>query len=121
MSTRHPKPPLSQEQIRDALESMRQHRLPFRSTLRGADVARVRGALGLTQPELGQLVGAHWVTVSKWERGLLDVNPYAEVLLLALQKVPAERGREVRGRLNARGFAPALLFVLSIAYPGDRP
>lgn len=32
------------------------------------DVAHTRALLGLTQAELGQLLGVHAMTISKWER-----------------------------------------------------
>ena len=35
-------------------------------------VRKVRDKLGLTQGELGSLLGVHWVTVSRWESGKME-------------------------------------------------
>lgn len=34
-----------------------------------AELRAAREALGLTQPELGERLGVHWTTVSRWENG----------------------------------------------------
>lgn len=36
----------------------------------GGWIVRLRRHLRLTQLELGRRVGVHWVTVSRWERGI---------------------------------------------------
>jgi molybdopterin-binding protein len=60
----------------------------------------LRARLGLAQRELAELVGVHAMTVSKWERGVLDPSPHQRRILRALADA-AERGRHAepeRGR-----------------------
>jgi molybdopterin-binding protein len=49
------------------------------------DVARIRKRLGLTQETLGRIVGAHAMTVSKWERGVLKPAAFQKSILGALE------------------------------------
>lgn len=44
----------------------------------------LRARLNLTQKELGELVGAHAMTVSKWERGVLEPGAHQRRILGAL-------------------------------------
>jgi molybdopterin-binding protein len=44
----------------------------------------LRTRLDLTQKELGELVGAHTMTVSKWERGVLEPSAHQRRILKAL-------------------------------------
>jgi putative transcriptional regulator len=44
-------------------------------------IAVIRKALGLSQVEFGQLFGAHFMTISKWERGLAQPSPYQIALM----------------------------------------
>ncbi len=66
-------------------------------------VARLRKAHGLTQARLAALVGVHPMTVSKWERGVLEPGPFERALLLTLACSPG-RGSpavaQLAGRLN---------------------
>jgi len=41
--------------------------------MKGKTIRKIREQLGLTQVELGELLGAHAVTVSRWE--VLDHSP----------------------------------------------
>jgi transcriptional regulator with XRE-family HTH domain len=43
----------------------------------GKRVGRLRDRLHLTQTELADLLGVHWTTVSRWERGVLLPRPSA--------------------------------------------
>lgn len=45
---------------------------------------KLRERLDLTQKELGELVGAHTMTVSKWERGVLRPSAHQRRILSAL-------------------------------------
>lgn len=38
-----------------------------------AEVRRIRERLGLTQAELAARIGVHTMTVSRWERGVVNV------------------------------------------------
>ena len=55
------------------------------------DVARIRRRHRLTQAALAKLLGAHPMTVSKWERGLLQPNGHQRVLLQLLGGTAGER------------------------------
>ena len=46
-----------------------------------ADIRAIRDRLGLSQTQLGDLTGAHWVTVSRWERGKLAPTKFQEGFL----------------------------------------
>ncbi len=50
----------------------------------GLDVARIRRRAALTQSRLARLLGVHPITISKWERGLLQPSARQQALLRAL-------------------------------------
>lgn len=45
-----------------------------------------RERLGLTQRELAEVFGVDRMTVSRWERGVLNVPPYVDLALAELQR-----------------------------------
>ncbi len=47
-------------------------------------IKKLRERLGVSQKDLGLLVGAHAMTVSKWERGVLEPNEHQRRTLRAL-------------------------------------
>lgn len=47
------------------------------------DIARIRALLLLNQTQFAQLLGVHPMTVSKWERGMLQPDHYRAALLAA--------------------------------------
>jgi molybdopterin-binding protein len=47
-------------------------------------VRSLRQRLGLSQVDFGRLLGVHTMTVSKWERGLLEPNEHQRGVLRAL-------------------------------------
>src|SRR4051794_15533499 len=51
----------------------------------------LRVRLNLSQKELGELLGVHVMTVSKWERGVLEPNDHQKRILRALTNA-AESG-----------------------------
>ena len=76
-----------------------------------SDARAVRRRLGLTQGELAALVGAHPMTVSKWERGVLRPPRHQARLLRALSRAapagpaardPVRRLAELLGTAYAR-------------------
>ncbi len=82
------------------------------------DVSALRRSLGLTQRELAELVGAHPMTVSKWERGVLEPRPAQRVLLADFGRA-LESGRLPSG--GVRDVEPAdRLAVLLDAARGER-
>src|SRR5436190_18167911 len=61
------------------------------------NVKAIRARLGVSQSELARLVGAHAMTVSKWERGVLKPSEHQARLLRAFRGA-ADRGVSVRER-----------------------
>ena len=58
-------------------------------------IRAIRGALGLTQAELGRILGVAGNTVARWERG--EREPPGNLVELALRTVEAEqRGRAAK-------------------------
>jgi len=49
------------------------------------DLKSRRLALGLSQPELAEVLGVHPMTLSKWEREVLAVPIYIDLALEALE------------------------------------
>lgn len=60
-------------------------------------VKTVRTRLGLSQQDLGRILGAHAMTVSKWERGVLKPNAHQQGILQALARA-AEDGLSAASR-----------------------
>lgn len=56
--------------------------------MRPGEFRRIREQLGYTQQRLADKIGAHRVTITKWERGTLDI-PRSIAILMRLAK---ERG-----------------------------
>lgn len=82
------------------------------------EIRAIRDRLGLTQPQLAQLLGVHPLTVSKWERGLLNPTAHQQVMLQSFGK--AAKRPEVRGdvaqALVTVGAALALFILLQAAF-----
>lgn len=77
-------------------------------------VAQIRSKLNLTQAQFGQLLGAHPMTVSKWERGELAPSDYQTALIQ--QFSAAAKEKEVQENLKTiligAGLIAALLLLL---------
>jgi len=56
------------------------------------DLKLLRSRLGLSQRQLAELVGAHAMTVSRWERGILRPSAHQQRLLRSLVRA-SEQGR----------------------------
>jgi transcriptional regulator with XRE-family HTH domain len=54
------------------------------------DLRACRERLGLTQVELGQVLGVHSNTIAKWERGEQPIR-HVEVVRLALERLEQKR------------------------------
>ena len=84
------------------------------------DVAELRNKLGLSQAEFGNLLGVHPMTVSKWERNLLQPTPYQQALMTEFMK--AAKDKQVQETIAAvligMGIAAALLLLLKAAAKG---
>ncbi len=84
----------------------------------GSETRAIRDQLGLTQPQLAQLLGVHPLTVSKWERGLLIPSAHQQTLLQSFGKA-AKRpdvGESAAQALVTVGVALALLILLEAAF-----
>jgi molybdopterin-binding protein len=71
-------------------------------------LATLRARLGWTQVRLAEVLGVHAMTVSKWERGVLEPLPRQRTMLRALRAI-------ARGR-TASGPAPELAGFLNQAF-----
>lgn len=78
------------------------------------NVARLREQLGLTQAQFGNLFGVHPMTVSKWEREILEPSDYQKALMIDFEK--AAKNEEVPNKIGtiliSAGIAAALYFLL---------
>ena len=85
--------------------------------MRGLDIRQLRRQLSLTQAELGQLIGAHGVTVSRWETDTMQPSPYQAALLAEFQAAAQNEafGRTVKNLLVGAGIAAAILLLLKAA------
>jgi len=87
-----------------------------------AQVQAIRTSLGLSQVQLGQLLGVHPLTVSRWERGLLAPTPHQTALLDSFGKASSTEtqiGDEVANLLLTAGVAVALYALLKAAFGED--
>ena len=80
-------------------------------------IAHLRRDLGLSQVDFAQLFGAHFMTVSKWERGVATPSPYQIGLMQQFRRKAdarkAEDQEEVKKLLVSAGVIAALMFLLS--------
>lgn len=85
----------------------------------GEEIREVRERLGLSQTQFGQLLGVHWVTVSRWERedGLTPSSYHTEMILKFKEATKQEGiGKKVAKILVAAGAIAALLLILKAAF-----
>jgi putative transcriptional regulator len=80
-------------------------------------IAALRRDLRLSQGEFGQLFGAHAMTVSKWERGLLSPSAYQQALMHQFRRTADERTDQdqVKNLLVGAGVVAALVWLLGSA------
>jgi putative transcriptional regulator len=80
----------------------------------GEQIRALRQDLGLTQGELALILGAHQITVSKWERGHTAPRGLQRELLALLEEVARQR-RPVRLArvLVSKGAVGALRLVFA--------
>ncbi|HOX44532.1 MAG TPA: helix-turn-helix domain-containing protein [Myxococcota bacterium] len=89
----------------------------------GKEIAAIRNGLEMTQTHLGQLLGVHPLTVSKWERGHLTPTPHQEALLDSFRKAMKRQsniGKIAIGLLVGAGVGIALYFLLKAAFSEDK-
>lgn len=82
-------------------------------------IAQLRNDLGLSQVQFGQLFGAHFMTVSKWERDLLRPSAYQLALMDQFRKTAdqkkAQEFEELKKLLVGAGVVAALVWLLAAA------
>jgi DNA-binding transcriptional regulator YiaG len=87
--------------------------------MRPAKIKSIRMDLELTQERFAQLLGAHSITVSKWERGILKPSTWQHAIIecahIALQKKP-EQVKDLDYLLVADGIPGALYQLLKIRF-----
>lgn len=84
--------------------------------MNAADVTLLRHSLDLSQVEFGQLFGAHAMTVSKWERGLLQPSAYQLALMQQFKATADGKATkdktELKNLLVGAGVVAALIWLL---------
>lgn len=85
--------------------------------MNGPEIRTLRQKLSLTQTELGLLLGAHGVTVSRWESDAMRPTPYQSALLGEFRKAARKQAfdQTVKNLLVGAGIAAAILLLLKIA------
>jgi putative transcriptional regulator len=84
----------------------------------GAQIRLIRERLGMSQMQFGQLLGVHWVTVSRWERGELKPSPYQQEMISNFQvawRREKDIGQRATNELLVVGVVAALLILLIAA------
>jgi putative transcriptional regulator len=81
-----------------------------------AQILQLRTDLGLSQVDFAQLFGAHFMTISKWERGRAFPSSY-QLALMQQFRVKADAAKmeaeKVKNLLVGAGVVAALMFLLS--------
>jgi len=81
------------------------------------DIPMLRKRLGLSQVEFGQLLGVHFMTVSKWERGLAPPTPYQLALMERFARTAAAQEEQAKEQLKrifvGAGGIAALVWLLT--------
>lgn len=86
--------------------------------MKGPEIASLRTMLGLTQVQLGQLLGVHPLTVSRWERNELTPTLHQQALLESFLKARRSKddiGQTVANLLVTAGVVLALYALLRAA------
>lgn len=89
-----------------------------------AQVLAIRQALGLSQALFGRMLGAHKMTVSRWERGTLTPSASMAAMMHVFQMAAEARPElvhETTLAAEARGVPFALWRVLSALFIQDDP
>jgi len=83
----------------------------------GSRILALRQALGLSQIQFAELFGAHFMSVSKWERGVATPTPYQIALMEQFERTAAAKQEEtkaqVKNLLVGAGVVAALIFLLN--------
>lgn len=83
------------------------------------EIAQLRKDLGLSQVDFGRLFDTHFMTVSKWERGIASPSPYQFALMQKFRETAdvkkLEAQEQVKQLLVGAGVIAALFWLLSNA------
>jgi DNA-binding transcriptional regulator YiaG len=81
------------------------------------EIAKLRVDLGLSQMQFAQLFGTHFMTISKWERGLLAPNDYQQALLDKFRQTADQQKAQMKEKLGkllvGAGVIAALILLLT--------
>lgn len=83
--------------------------------MKPAEIRSIREKLFLTQDQLAQLLGVHSMTISKWERGLLQPSPHNLALITSFQRASRRNtsvGVVAAKLLMSEGISAALYHIL---------
>ncbi len=82
-------------------------------------ILQLRKDLALSKADFGRLFDAHFMTVSKWERGIAFPSPYQVALMQTFRETANAKKQEaqeqVKQLLVGAGVIAALLWLLSNA------
>lgn len=98
---------------------MSKPRQPKQCVLNGQDIRHIRECLRISQTEMGQLLGLHYVTICCWETGSRAPRPYEEALLLVFRR--AGHVPKLRETIILDGPIRALYEVLHKVYGHNLP
>lgn len=76
------------------------------------DTKAIRERLNLTQEQLAQKIGVSWVTVARWERGIVKTSPLAQKAIENLLKETSEGGTR-----NEVGLGLTASNLCSVKFP----
>jgi transcriptional regulator with XRE-family HTH domain len=62
----------------------------------GSDLKQLRRRMGLTQGQLGELIGVHLVSISRWETGTVPIPKTIALLMRLLVKDARRQSRKGR-------------------------
>lgn len=83
-----------------------------------AEIKSLRSTLGLPQADFARLFDVHFMTVSKWERGVVVPSPYQVALMEQFRRTAQAQQAEVQEKVNkllvGAGVVAALVFLLSM-------
>ena len=83
------------------------------------EIKSLRQSLGMTQDHFAQILGVHTLTVSKWERGVLQPSPYHLALMQSFTRAARNEpgiGTKAVNLLVAAGIGYALFKLLEAAF-----
>lgn len=86
-------------------------------------IQKLRKKLRITQVQMGQLLGCHHMTVSKWERGVLKPSIWQGTMLVAFARavdVDPDVGSTWIGLIEESGIDYVLYRILRTAYEPRR-